>query len=539
MRKSILTICLLLLTTTAFAQADLQKVRINDFSGGMVTNILADILQPNQSVLASNVEIAKKGIISKRKGQALFASDVNSAAFTGLGRFDPDPSTSFMVMASGSSIATARNASSNWTVINTASPFSVGYATQFVQANDLLFILNGSDRTAWWDGSVYTQGNDWGNASPPTGTTAAWLRNYLFIAGRPGTEDWIYVSTNLEPKLYDADDIVKVNTGDGQAIKHLEPYRLNELIAYKERSVYVLDITGDPPSTCTTNCWTIQPISKSVGLLAARSVVSLGNDQWFLSSDPIAIRSLVRTNLDKILVDNISTPIQDIFDGTGTPSLNRNMAWKAAAVLHNNKYFLAIPTGDSTVNNTVLIYDFNVKGWTIISGWSPAYWQIFDSRLFFADANVGRVIEVLTGTRGDFAASQVSIISTTVPAQPIPFFYITKAIDFDQPENFKSLDAIEVEMEASGNYTATVSINIDDGGWIDVGTINLSSDAVTLPTTFTFTAEGNLTARKTFQVQQYGEFKKIKVRVRQEGLGQLAVLQRITIFGRVRPWRRE
>ena len=534
-----IALCFTLVASAAFGQADFSKVRINDYSGGMVTNALSDILSLNQMTMASNAIINKRGIISKRKGQSLFASDTNSTPFTGLSRFDPDPATSYMVAASGASIIYAINSASSWTTVNSASPFSITSSTEFIQANDLLFVMNGRDYTAWWDGQQFIQGNGWGNASPPTAVTAAWVANYMFMAGNPGAEDTIYISTNLEPTVFEADELLRINTGDGQIIKRLEPFRQNEIIVYKQRSIFLLDITGRPPSVCTTDCWTTQAINNGLGTIAPRSVVNLGNDQWFLSSEPIRLRSLARTSLDKILIDSVSTPIDDIFDGTGDVQVNRSQVSKAAAILFDNKYFLAIPTDDSTVNNYVEVYDFITKGWSVITGWFPSDWIIFDNRLFYTDANIGRVIEVFTANYADFAASQVSITRQTNPGAPISFQYISKNLDFDNPENFKVPDALELEFAPTGDYTATVYINLDDSGWLEVGTVNLEGETITLPATLPFSSNESGIVRKTFQLQKYGEFKKMRIRVDQNGLNQQVRLQRASLIGRVRPWRRE
>src|SRR3990167_3446604 len=105
MKKFFLTFSFLILSSSAFAQADLQKVRIEDFSGGMVSNASADILQLNQAASAVNVEINRPGKISKRRGQNLFNTDVGSTAFKGVGRFDHDATTSYMIVASGTAVA--------------------------------------------------------------------------------------------------------------------------------------------------------------------------------------------------------------------------------------------------------------------------------------------------------------------------------------------------------------------------------------------------------------------------------------------------
>ena len=521
------------MATSVFAQEGLQKVRIDKFEGGMVSNYLSDILQPNQCASMVNVVLDRIGRLSKRKGQALFNEDVGSTAFRGIGRFDPDATTSYLVAASGADVLRSIASATSWTIANPTSGLTVAQDTAFVQANDLLFVLNGYDPTCWYNGSIWTKA--WAYpSSPPTATTGAWLRNYLFLAGATTESDWLYFSNNLEPTVFDASDVIKINTGDGQAIQRLMPYRLNELIVYKERSIFVLDITGS-----TTADWTVQPISTVVGTIAPRSVVSLGNDQWFLSNEPIAIRSLKRTEFDKILVDIISEPIQDIFDRTGDLQINLTYIDKAAAVLFDNKYIIAFPTGTSTVNNTVAVHDFFSNAWYLITGWYPAAWVAYNNSLFYIDANDGRVIECFSGTTGDWGTDQTIIDSASSPSSGIEFVYMSKALTFDHPENFKQADALECEFEPTGDYDAEVYINLDYNGWQRVGTTNLAGNSTTLPLTLPETLNESGVARETFHLQNYGEFKKINVMIRQAATGESVILQRATVFGRPKKWRRE
>ena len=533
--KKLIIIASLFLATSVFAQVNLLQVRINDFSNGQNSNDLEDVISPSQGELMQNVVINKKGKLSKRKGQDLFNKDVGSTPFRGLGRFDPDTNTSYMLSASGANIIRSEISSTDWTIINPDDNLTADKNTEFIQANKLLFILNGSDASAYYDGNNFIPSLGSTSGSPPVATTGVWLRNYLFLAGNPTNADWLYFSNNLEPGQFTVTDILRINTGDGQKIQRLEPYKLNELIIYKERSIYDLDITGTTP----LSDWTVQPISKFVGCIAPRSVVNLGNDQWFLSSNPIAVRSLVRSQFDKILLDFVSNPIQDIFDGTGTTSINKSQASKSAAILFDSKYILAIPTASSTVNNTVIVYNFLTQGWYVIDGWYPAACLEYKERLFYIDANDGRVIEAFVDTGGDFEEGPNFLNSASDPTVAITFDYISKAYDFGKAENFKQLDSIELELESTGNNTASLFINLDNDGLTNVGTINLSGDAITLPEDLPFDLTSGGIARKTFHLQQYGEFKKIQVEVKQTGLGEDAVLQRGTIFAQEKPWRRE
>lgn len=540
MKKILLTLFLILsASTSSFAQEGLQKIRINDFSGGINSYDLPDILQPNQGTSVVNVVLSRLGILSKRKGQRLFNPDVGSTAFTGVGTYDPDQNTALMAVASGTDIITSTTTASAWTVINPASPQTAGKDTQFVQANDLLFILNGFDSTSYYNGTNFVKTLVY-PTSPPSATTGAWLRNYLFLSGATTEDDWVYFSNNANPQVFSDGDIVKISTGDGQSVLRLEPFRLNELVIYKEESIYILDITGNTPLID----WTVQPISNSIGTIASRSVVNLGNDQWFLSSEPIAIRSLARTQFDKILLGFVSQPIQDIFDGSGAVTINRTQADKSAAVLFDNKYILAIPTGTSLVNNTVVVYDFLRESWYRIEGWFPRDWIIFDDRLFYTDANDGRVFEVFVDTGGDFSQGPNFIDFASSPDVGINFQYISKAIDFGNSENYKQLDSIEVELSAVGNYNAEVFINMDNTGWQKIGDVNMSGSGVSLPVTLPFTLSNDGIVRKTFQARQYfgenarGEFKNLLIKVSQSGIGQSITLRRITVFADIKQRRR-
>lgn len=506
---------------------DIVKVRVSDFSGGQNSKDFFDKLDVNQGVVVQNADISSKGQAVERQGQALFITDVGSTAFSGLGAYYLDSTTSYHMVASGSTIV--RNGTDEWTKISTSS-MGTGFDTGFVQANGTLFVYNGSANTAWWDGTIWTSGGTY-PTSPPVATTSAWLANYLFLAGNPTHTDWVYFSSNLVPTSFPAVNIRKINTGDGQAVKRLVPFRLSELIVYKERSIFDLDISADP----STTGFTVTPISKDVGTPAPRSVVFLGNDQWFLSSPPYAIRALTRTQFDKILVDIMSRPIQDIFDGTGVRTLNTVQVEKAAAILYENKYILAIPTGASSVNDFVVVYDFLTKSWWTIDGWYPKDWLVKDNILYYTDANDGRVVKCFTGTTGDFG---VVHSSTSGPTTAISYEYASRGIDFGYPENYKNLDSIGVEFFPTGNYDATISINIDNGGWQSIGTVNLLGNSLTLPFTLPATLMSEGLTIKLIPAQQYGKFKRIQVKAEMEGTDQVVKLQAIDIYARIRPWNR-
>lgn len=517
-----------------FAQDELQKVRINLFDGGQNSYDLPSIISSNQGILVSNASISRKGQLSKRIGQELFESDLSNTAWTGLGVFNPDPNTQYILAASGVSVIRSDTTPASWLIVNSGNNLTTGQNTEFLQANDLYFVLNGTNPTAAYNGSVWDPGST-DTASPPIATTMAWLRNYAFYAGNPTHPDWVYFSNNLIPRTLTPTDLFKVNTGDGQKIVRLECFKLNELIIYKQKSIYDLDITGATPLTN----WTLQPISRVIGCAALRSVVNLGNDHWFLSNEPFAVRSLVRTSYDRLMIDMVSQPIQDIFDGTGDRTINKTVINKACAIFFDNKYILAIPTRTSTINDFVVVYDFIAKAWYTIDGWYPAAWTVFNNNLYYADATDGRVLKCFGSYYSDVASGPRATVYNETPATAITFDYRSKNIDFDNPENFKMPDVLEVEFGSTGNYTASVYLEIDDRGWQSVGTVNLQSTSPTLPTDLPIVLSSDGVVKKTFQIQKFNEFKKIKIRIMQNGVEQECKLRGFCLIAKIKPWRRE
>lgn len=514
------------------------KVNIVDFSGGEASKPYADKIAVNQGALIANAIINISGQLISRQGQAIFNVDTNSAAFQGISQFLPDQNTSYLIAASAPSVIRSTASASVWTIINAGHNITAGIPVNFIQANSNLFVFDGTDPTSWYDGTTYNVSTGW-PTSPPTAKSAEWLNNYLFMAGNPTNPDWVFVSTNQQPTSFPSTTVMKINTGDGQPITQLKAYRTGDLVAYKSRSIFDINITGNGDTTCTPQpiCqWSISPIVTDVGTPAPRSVVSLGNDQWFLSSPPYAIRSLTRSQFDKTFINMMSQPIQDIFDGTSLtqPVLNTVQVAKAAAVYFDNKYIIAIPVGDSTVNNFVCIYDFITSSWYTITGWYPAGWQVFNNNLYYIDANDGRVVQCFTGNIGDIG----TVHPASGPTVGINFDYISKIFDFDAPDNYKLMDSLGLEFQPSGNYSATVNLNFDNSGWQLAGMIPLTANAPTLPQVLPFTLSSPGITYKVIQLSKFGRFKKCQIEVTINGVSQTVTLQKVTLYARKQPWDR-
>lgn len=403
-----------------------------------------------------------------------------------------------------------------YTVID--SGFTADKTTDLVQADDIFFILNGTENvhsmntseaiTDEGQGNELSAGTD---ANPPRGTIASWAQNNrLFISGHltDSLRDYVWFSDTLDPQTWDTNpttgNFFRVQSGSGGSIKGLIPFKLNEMIIYKENSIFDLDMTGATPLTD----WTLQPINEDVGCRAGRTIQDIGNDHVFLDNEA-KVRLLQRTTFDKLRTAVISDPIQDILD-----TINIDSIESSASVFIDGKYYLAIPTGSNTENDTILIWDTNAArlignesaGWSVIpSGkWNASVFAKFEfgdnkTRLLFGD---NRELSLLFQNVGNTFDGEAIEMRVAGPAHE----FGARGVD-------KIFGPLTVVFESGENTTAEVFANINSAGSESLGTISLLGSAPILPINLPFNLGGSARAEKLFHVKQVGRGKTCVIEV--------------------------
>ena len=275
---------------------------------------------------------------------------------------------------------------------------------------------------------------------------------------------------------------IRVGTGSSDAIRAIVPFKDFRIAILKENSIYVIDAN---PSL-TPNQYNVQMVSDKVGCLAEKSAVRVGDDILFLSRD--GVRSVgTAFQQDQIATsDPISLPIQDIIE-----EINWGSALKSCASFWRGRYILAVPTGSSTVPNTVLVYDTNLKQWAgRWSGWQPSMFDIYEPlndrrRLVWADSTNNNVaylrdhIDEDSTTENDYADYLGSSYTQ------VPFEILTRGLTFNDPISPKTCDFLEVEFfksKARANITLIPDggdeVILDSGQLVDTGTGELRLDFV-------------------------------------------------------------
>lgn len=296
-------------------------------------------LDETQMVLIENAVINRAGQIVHRKGLTKIGSGISAGLHQGLGILETSATKNLYVLT-GTDLY--KLVASTWTSID--SGFTNNTTTFMIQANDKMYVSNGTDNVHSVDAADTVTDLGDTNTDPPKSTIMEYHDNRLFV----GLSDLVYFSDVADPETFDrAVNNFRASKGAKGVLTALKSFKEKDLVIYKENSILALNTAGANPLTE----WQINILNSDIGCPAGRTVVSTGDDHIFLAYD--GVRLLSRTQFDKTASGGIvSEEIQDFIE-----DINWDAIDTARAVLFDNKYILSVPLGVSTVADTVLIYD--------------------------------------------------------------------------------------------------------------------------------------------------------------------------------------
>lgn len=291
---------------------------------------------------------------------------------------------------------------------------STGKKWVFVQANDNLYGVNGSDTPVKYDGSTVTT-----VSAIPNGICLEWFNNRLWSFGKLDEPDKLFFSGANAPETWDTGtDFIPVNEGDGSPGLGLRGQATGRLFIGKERSAWYLSGT-------TEEDFILNNLTYEHGIASHESMIQVNNDVWCIDQEG-NVRSLYRSQEDSLFSRLISEDLQYTISG-----LNKTALQNATAKFFNNYAMFFVPNGVDSHNSLVLIWDTLANrgkgGWVKFTGWNIARASIFvDDRpkLYLHDSRNGN--------------GQTYIWSgTSDNGMAITAKYETKIYDHDVPERRK------------------------------------------------------------------------------------------------------
>lgn len=291
-------------------------------------------------------------------------------------------------------------------------------ACDIVQALDKVWILRGyAKRPLVWDGqtipgsvSVLNSGSGQHHKFP-NGSSVIYTGNRFVVQQSKGwvvntgvatgdVNDEISISHYLDPDNFSLLDVFKINDGSNDYLVGVAPWILNEFVAFMRNSIYYCSVgpgakaIGDAVDQDEAY---VKVLAKDLGCVARKSIVQAAGGIIFLSDNGVYIMNPSQTTTPEgmrvgIMGEPLSAPINDVIQ-----TINADHVHKAVASYWDNRYYLAVPTGSSTSNNTVLVFNFINKAWESVDTY-PAGFDVMamhiakygnKRRLFFIDTEQG------------------------------------------------------------------------------------------------------------------------------------------------------
>lgn len=166
--------------------------------------------------------------------------------------------------------------------------------------------------------------------------------------------DEILFSDVLDSDTYDQlQNVFRVTAGVADYVQTVHPFTDDAAVAFNRNSIHL--ITGLSGSLTDID---IKLITREAGLVARNSVVTIGNEIFFLSDNGVYATSFG----DLYNLRGAGLPLSDPINSV-IQRINSAYAYKAVGIFHDNRYWLALPLDSSTVNNAIVIYNCLNKKW--------------------------------------------------------------------------------------------------------------------------------------------------------------------------------
>lgn len=354
---------------------------------------------------------------------------------------------------------------------------------------------------------------------PPTAMRLlAVVGNRLIGVGSGQNRNTLYASDILDASVWDEANSIVIGGDDGDEVTAIVPFYANRLVVFKKSKIFQVTI---PPDMNSAADWIVEVLTTTTGCAAEKTALQVNSDILFLSSD--GIRTVTRSVADDFTTVGlpISEIVKDVIADINLPAIGR-----AAAIFHDNRYFLAIPTGSNDSNDTILVYNTILNAFE--GTWTPDVLQFAQTN--FASLGKRLMAKGHTGiiTQYNGYKSLTNILSSDYQDSGADYTSSirTRDMNFGDPFSFKHGSHYEIIFDRSFSSDVDISIqrDTDTGDVSSEPNLNVSSAALTLPFVLPAVLPLSTNRRLASDLRKYGKWRTLNISINCEA-GQFAVRQ--------------
>lgn len=332
--------------------------QLTDFSTGVICDgAISESKRPVTSVVqAMNMHFDKIGCARTRLGTTLLGAQISdNNAIKGLYEFRDSGSGTNNRLVAVCNGTLSYLSSGTWTSKRTS--LTAASKARFTTFLDFLWMVNGTEATAIWDGASGTSFLTSGNAaSAPTGKYIENFKGRVWISGNSSYPDRLYYSSlpseEATPVVtWDTDvstgDWIDINPSDGENVTGFARDK-NALLVFKNNHLYRVYSISDTETDAKIN----------IGTYSQESIITAKNGIYF--HHPSGIYRYVNGN-----VQEISKPVSDYIDAIPSSYFDDVAGWSDSDHLY---WCIGNVTVDGVAyTNVVLRFTISSETWTIYS----------------------------------------------------------------------------------------------------------------------------------------------------------------------------
>jgi hypothetical protein len=492
---------------------------------GMNTRGHGTLISESQGTKMLNTDLFQPGRTKKRAGyESKF--DAGASMIENAVRFNPSGGTDSIILVEGTNLKHW-----NGTTLSAAikTDLTDGLYTLLLVGNNICLVSNGTDNVHSVDSAWSITDEADTDTDPPKAVVGCYFKDRYMMA----KDDTVYFSNVASTTFDRTANFFRVNVGDNSAgnITNMIPFRNDEMLIFKEDSVWILSTTGN---TTPLSEWNLQPVQASTpdvtsyGCISKQGAVRVGDDIYYWARD--GIRTIKRNEQDK--VQGIDLPISDLIYPTWVESINWGQATKIRATFFRNRVIFAVPYGASAHPDHWFVYNIQLdgkhNGWAVWENMPTStfvrYPKSGQDNLYFAD---GQADGKMYLAFDDYISDNGTVITWDHQAR------VENFSDQGLEANLKWGASLFLRFEASADSTCEIEVNADEQGFDTLGTVDLDADQPRLPIGLSFDLKAGGVIRAKFSLDQFDHWYNIQLRFRQTGTDMTVSLLEYMIIAKI------